>query len=311
MSTSAIRQPELDEVIAPQVEIVGVHDAPVVVVLGGISASKHVTATIENPRSGWWDSFVGHRKTIDTNRFRVLSMNYEAFGRKGQPLTTCDQALALAAALDASGISKVRAIVGASYGGMVALAFGAIAPERARRLIVIGAAHESTPLSIALRSLQRRVVELGIKSGHAHEALVIARGLAMTTYSTAEDFSHRFCADEGEPLVTRRLIADFLASSGESFARSCTAERFLAISQSLDLHRVRPEEIRVPTTLIAVEEDALVPVGKVRELAIRLGAHCRLVELNSRHGHDTFLDAPELIAPFVSRALLPITLEDS
>jgi homoserine O-acetyltransferase len=133
----------------------------------------------------------------------------------------------------------------------------------------------------------------------------------MTTYSSAEDFSHRFGADDQEPCVTRRLIAESLASSGESFAQACTPERFLAILQSLDLHYVRPEDIRVPTTLIAVEEDTLVPVSQVRELAIRLGARCRLVELHSRHGHDTFLNAPELLAAPVARALSPITLHDS
>lgn len=293
------------------VEIVGPDEAPVVVVLGGISASRHVTATPENPRCGWWDSFVGRQRTIDTSRLRVLSMDYQSVGREGQPQTTYDQAVALASVLDACGIARVRALVGASYGGMVALAFGAVAPDRAEHLIVIGAAHESAPMSTALRILQRRVVELAVKTGHGYDGLVIARGLAMTTYSSAEDFSHRFGADDQEPRVTRQLIAESLASSGETFAQACTPERFLAISQSLDLHYVRPEDIRVPTTLIAVEEDTLVPVSQVRELAIRLGARCRLVELHSRHGHDTFLNAPELLAAPVARALSPITLHDS
>ena len=310
MSAAAVRQADIDSVITPEIEIIGPADAPVVVVLGGISSSRHVAASATNPERGWWDSFVGQGKTIDTSRFRVLSMDYEAAGRKGKPLTTNDQALALASALDVAGIRRVRAIVGASYGGMVALAFGALAPLRVKRLVVIGAAHESAPLSIALRMLQRRVVELGIKTGRAEEALAIARGLAMTTYSTAEDFSCRFSAEDRDAQATRRSIAGFLAVSGETFALRCSAERFLAISQSLDLHSVRPEDVRVPTTLIAVEEDALVPVSQVRELAIRLAARCKLVEINSRHGHDTFLDAPELLAPHVTRALLPITLED-
>src|SRR6266542_472010 len=304
-------QPELSSSSAsvPTFELVGPDNAPVVVVLGGISASRHVTSTPENPEPGWWDSFVGYSKTIDTNRFRVLSIDYQAIGRKGQPLTTYDQAFALASARDASGISCVRAIVGASYGGMVEVAFGGLAPDRVGHLVVIGAAHETKPLSTALRILQRRIVELGIKTGRAHDALVIARGLAMTTYSTAEDFSDRFAAEHQDPRVTRRLIADELASSGERFGRRCTPERFLATSQSLDFPRMSPEDIPVPTTLIAVEEDALVPVRQVRELAIRLGARCRLVELHSRYGHDTFLHAPELLAPFVSRSLSPLTLE--
>ena len=280
-----------------QFEITGPTDAPVIAVLGGISASRHVTSTTANPERGWWEEFVGPDKVIDTNRFRVLSIDFRSTGRTGRPLTTHDQALALTSALDAVGIEKLRAIVGASYGGMVALTFGAIAPQRVERLVVIGAAHESAAIATALRILQRRIVELGLSTWHGYEALVIARGLAMTTYSSAEEFGNRF--ENG----SRDDIADFLTQTGKRFADRCTPERFLALSESLDRHIVRPEEILVPTTLIAVEEDALVPIAQVRELAARISAPCELIELQSQYGHDTFLQAPELIGPFVARSL--------
>lgn len=280
-----------------QFEITGPPNAPVIAVLGGISASRHVTSTPTNPEPGWWEEFVGPEKAIDTNQFRVLSIDFRSTGKTGQPVTTEDQALALKSALDSVGIDKLRAIVGASYGGMVALTFGAIAPERVERLVVIGAAHESAAITTALRILQRRIVELGLSTWHGYEALVIARGLAMTTYSSAEEFSNRF---EGE---SRDDIADFLSKAGKRFADRCTPERFLSLSESLDRHSVRPEAILVPTTLIAVEEDALVPIAQVRELAARIAAPCELIELQSQYGHDTFLHAPALIAPFVSRSL--------
>ncbi len=285
-------------------EIVGPPDAPVVAVLGGISASRHVTSTVSDPRAGWWEEFVGPNKAIDTNRFRVLSIDYLTSGRKDRPLTTHDQALRLATALDLACVAQVRAIVGASYGGMVALAFGAIAPQRVEHIVVIGAAHESAPIATAVRILQRRIVELGLSTGRGYEALVIARGLATTTYSSAEEFGNRFergCDDE--PREICRQIGVALEKSGERFADACTPEGFLALSQSLDLHAVRPEDIRVPVTLIAVEEDALVPVAQARELAARLSGRCQLVELRSPSGHDTFLHAPTLIAPFVTRSL--------
>jgi homoserine O-acetyltransferase/O-succinyltransferase len=269
-------------------EIVGPNDAPVVAVLGGISASRHVTS--------WWKEFVGPEKAIDTNEFRVLSIDYRASGRDNRPVTTYDQALALTEALDVAGVGTVRAIVGASYGGMVALSFGALAPERVERLVVIGAAHESAPIAIAVRVLQRSIVELGLKTGRGYDALVIARGLAITTYTSADEFSNRFESRAHD-------VADYLMEAGERFADRCTPERFLALSQSLDLHKVRPEEIFVPTTLIAVEEDALVPIAQARELAARISASCDFIELQSMHGHDTFLNAPELIAPFVTRSL--------
>ncbi len=287
-------------------EIAGPRGAPAVVVLGGISASRHVTATESDPRRGWWEDFVGPEKVVDTNRFRVVGMDYLSVGRRNRPLSTHDQALALAAALDRAAIPTVRAIVGASYGGMVALAFGAIAPHRVEHLVVIGAAHESSPLATALRILQRRIVELGIATGKSRDALVIARGLAMTSYASADEFSHRFAgSDDDEASDKCDEIDAFLADSGETFAMGCSPERFLALSQSLDLHEVKPEDVRVPTTLIAVQEDTLVPLSQMRELAARIGAPCSLVEISSRHGHDTFLNAPSLLAPFVAQSLEP------
>lgn len=291
-------------------EIVGPPDTPVVVVLGGISASRHVTRSFNDPRPGWWEDFVGPNKTIDTNGYRVFSIDYRAPRRTGGPFSTYDQANALSAALDAAEIARVDAIVGASYGGMVALAFGAIAPHRVGRLVIIGAAHESAPMATALRLLQRRIVALGIISGRSEEALVVARGVAMTTYASAAEFQNRFGASSASALEDRcRRIGDYLKSAGETFAGKCTPERFLTLSESLDLHSVEPEHVRVPTTLIAVCEDALVPIAQARELARRLGAPCRLVEISSAFGHDTFLNAHQLIAPYVSEALTTTGIE--
>lgn len=301
---SSLVEEEILRLSRESFEIAGSPDAPVVVVLGGISASRHVTSSSANPRPGWWEAFCGPGRVIDTERFRILSIDYRAEGRDGRSLTTYDQALALASALDSAGIKSVRAVVGASYGGMVALAFGAIAPQRVHRLVVVGAAHESAPIATALRLLQRRVVELGLATGRSHEALVLARGIAMTSYASAEEFARRFAAVESDEAWKHcQAIGDFLEVSGESFARNCTPQRFLALSESLDTHHVCPESIQVPTTLIAVREDALVPIEQARYLARKLGAPCRLVELSSPHGHDTFLNAHQLIAPFVAEAL--------
>ena len=260
-------------------ELVGPPGAPVIVALGGISSSRHVTSSALDPRPGWWSEFVGPRKTIDTNRFQVLGIDYCT---SSEATTTQEQAAALASALDLIAAKKVRAIVGASYGGMVALAFGALFPERVEQLVVIAAAHESAPFATALRILQRKIVELGLSTGRGGEALAIARGVAMTSYSSAQEFSERFeCADE---------VAEFLRLAGREFTARCTPERFLTLSQSLDRHKVAPEDIRVPSTLIAVEQDALVPVDQVRELAVRIGAACKLVEISlccdlSKCGH--------------------------
>src|ERR1700722_3462857 len=52
--------------------VVGPKDAPVVIVLGGISAHRIVSDSAE----GWWPEMVGANLGVDTKRYRVLGMDY-------------------------------------------------------------------------------------------------------------------------------------------------------------------------------------------------------------------------------------------
>lgn len=285
-------------------EIVGPIGAPVVAVLGGISATRHVTATPQNPQSGWWEEVVGAGRAIDTTQFLVIGIDYVSRLPGSSTVTTADQADALADALDHAGIRSLHAIVGASYGGMVALAFAAAHRTRCNRLIVISAAHESDPLATALRHLQRRVIELGANLGRERDALTIARGIAITSYLTPDYFKERFIDRE---LVDSRAVEDrignYLRAKGEDFADRWTSEKYNTLSLSLDLHRVRPEEITVPTTIIGVSSDRLVPIEQSRQLVNRLAGQGQLIEIDSAYGHDAFLGDAHRLAPFIEELL--------
>lgn len=302
MTTLAIEPESTRSLVAElSYEIVGPRGAPVVAVLGGISASRHVTSTPADPRPGWWQDVVGEDKAIDPTQLRVISINY-LWHRPGEtPVTTDDQAQLLAAALDAAGIDRVQSVVGASYGGMVALAFGAAFPSRVDRLIVISAAHESDPMATALRHLQRRVVELGTAVGRERDGLSIARGIAMTSYLTPRYFEERLGVDGGcDARTVEDRIGRYLKSRGEQFADNWTSDRYNSLSLSLDLHCVQPEKITVPTTVVAISSDRLVPVAQSRELARRLGGPSQLIELDSSLGHDAFLGDWARVATFVN-----------
>jgi homoserine O-acetyltransferase len=222
-------------------------------------------------------------------------------------VTTHDQAEALGGVLDTLGIERVRAIVGASYGGMVALAFAERFGERVEQLVVISAAHESHPMSTGLRSLQRRIVELGLDHGFATEALEVARGIAMTTYRTAREFAERF---DNTPTVLGQTEVSFeveryLANRGANFAARFSPEYFLALSLSSDLHRVDPAAVHTPATLVAAEGDLLVPEEQIRTLARRLAVPSRLVQLSTIFGHDAFLKESATLGDILSSALSP------
>jgi homoserine O-acetyltransferase len=277
----------------------GAATAPVVVALGGISAHRRVFETAEEQSdSGWWSAVVGPGRALNADRFRILSFDYlggsgETTGpnsRESFPaISTYDQAEVLLRLINHLGIDQLHAIVGASYGGMVALAFAERFPERIAQLIVISAADRASPMSTAWRSVQRRLVRFGIETGEPERGLALARALAMSTYRSAEEFSVRFSGvperREGRLVFP---VEDYLMARGVDYARRYRPDSFLALSESIDLHSVDVTRVRTPVMAIAVKEDQLVPVTDMRKMCERL-AKANLQEISSIFGHDAFL----------------------
>ncbi|MDE2279319.1 MAG: homoserine O-succinyltransferase [Xanthomonadaceae bacterium] len=282
----------------------GAPDAPTVIVQGGISASRDVTAPA-GAEAGWWQALVAEEAAIDLARFRVLAIDWLTPAELGTAtISSEDQADALAALLDALGIVKAHAFVGSSYGAMVGLAFAARHAQRAERLVLLAGAHRAHPLSTAQRSVQRGIVRLGQSSGQLDEALALARQLAITTYRGSAEFGRRFA---GEPEWRGERfhfpVEDYLEHQGRRFVERFDAERFLALSESIDLHDVAPEQVPLPTTLIGFPSDRLVPLADLCELQRRLRGPATLEVVESPYGHDAFLKEAEQLAPLLREAL--------
>jgi homoserine O-acetyltransferase len=280
--------------------LAGSADAPVVCALGGISANREVCLT-DGPRKGWWSEVVGPGCALDTDEYQVLGFDYlggsddstgpEPGAAPGAfpSISSYDQAEGLARLLDHLGLAAIAAIAGGSYGGMVGLAFAERYPERVSRLIVIGAPDRGHPLATAWRSIQRSIVSLAAAGGRAQEGLKVARALAMTTYRSPAEFAARFgggASRDGQRFVFP--VEAYLFARGCDYAARHRAESFLCLSESIDLHRVDAARVFVPTTVVAVREDQLVPLEDLRALAARLPL-ARLYEISSIYGHDAFL----------------------
>jgi homoserine O-acetyltransferase len=282
---------------------------PLVVVLGGISSGRNITG---ETGEGWWQDLVGEGRAIDPRTSAVLGMDFlggtgastGATGPGFPAISTFDQARAVAAVLDHLGVARAHAIVGSSYGGMVALAFAARFGQRLDRQVVMSAAHESHPMATALRSLQRRAVRLGLETGRMEEGLAIARGIAMTTYRTAEEFADRFDAvPDRTPDGFCFPVEEYLEHHGAEFVRRFSPWSFLCLSESIDVHRVDPARISTPTTLVAVDRDALVPPWQMRTLAERLAGPVRSIEIRSIYGHDAFLKETRAVSDILRTSL--------
>ncbi len=288
----------------------GAASAPVVLVQGGISATREVVAAVGGG-AGWWSAIAGPGRAIDTTRLRVLSIDWLDADDLGDAcaVDSADQADALAGVLDELGLGRAHAFVGASYGAMVGLAFAARHPGRLGRLVAIAGAHRAHPLSVALRNIQREIVRLGARFGDAAAGLDLARRLAMTTYRSEREFAER-CAEAPTFVAGRLRFAeeDWLEAAGASFARRFTASRYLALSESIDLHRVDPRDVRVPTTLIGISTDRVVPLADLCELQRGCGAAATLHVIDSRYGHDAFLKEDAQIGVLLREALADVGL---
>ncbi len=282
--------------------LVGAADAPVVLAIGGISGHRRVAAE----DGGWWAPVVGPGLALDTTRVRVLGVDYlggsgvstaPAGGNAFPTLSAFDQADAIASVVVTLGLGPLAAVIGASYGGQVALALGARHPTLATRLLVLSAAARTQPMASAWRSVEREIVRFGASHGDAEGGLKLARALAMCTYRTRREFSVRFSGEPRQDADRLRLpVEDYLFARGDAYVARYRPESFVCLSESIDLFRVEAQDVSVPVTAVAVPEDELVPYADMEALVARL-AQGRLVTLESIFGHDAFLKESMALRP--------------
>jgi len=279
---------------------VGRADAPLVVVLGGISAHRRACA---RDGRGWFEAQCGAGRALDNTRYRLLGIDWLGgvdastgpHGASNFPtISTADQARALLLLLNRLGVRRVHLVVGASYGGSVAQHLAALLGDRLRHLVLLSAAHRPSQFGLALRHVQRAILDLG---GDTQTALALARSLAVLGYRTPEGVETRF----GDAAAGEQVLA-WLDHHGTRFATRFDAAAYRVLSASVDAHRIDPATIRVPTTQFAVREDLIVPLSLLREYAAH-APHCELIEISSVYGHDAFLKEEQLVADVLRDSL--------
>ena len=293
--------------------IAGPAGAPVVVAMGGISASRRVWLPDE-PRGGWWHEVVGPGLALDTQRFRILSFDYlgasaDSTGpRDGAPFPRCPPTTRPNYCCASSIISaspSLRAIAGASYGGMVALAFGERYPDRVARLIVISAADRAHPMASAWRVVQRRIVKFAIESGKSGAGsragarardgdLPQPRGIrgALRRRRAAQGRRPIRAAGRGIPVRARRGVRAALSAG-----IFCLSVR---IDRPASRGRRRASSRRSPRSRCAKTSSCRSPTCARWSRACR---NAELHEISSVYGHDAFLKENRRLAPIFANVL--------
>lgn len=261
---------------------------------------------------GWWDELAGPGRMLDTDRQFVICANHigscygstgptsinpgtgRPFGAEFPLITVRDMARAQARLLDFLGIERVT-LLGGSLGGMVAMEFALLFPERVHKLVVLATPPVHGPWARAFNRLAREAVESdpAYQSGGYTEqplGLQLARALTMLSFRSPESFNLRWghTPERGESYVLYQ---------GEKFARRFDANAYLTLSKAMDTHDVGRgrggvdkalEALRgVPSLFVGIDSDVLYTSAEVREAARQAGG--RYAEIHSPHGHDAFL----------------------
>jgi len=286
-------------------ELIGEASLPVVLVAGGISAHRHVVANETFPENGWANALAQSGRALDPAHVRLLAIDYlGADGKLDVPLETADQADAIVQLLDTLHISKLHAFVGYSYGALVGLQLAARHPARLRKLVAVSGTHRAHPYAAAWRALQRKAVALGQLQCADAQGLSLARQFAMLSYRTPEEFDERF--DAAPEVINGRVrcaAEDYLDAAGAQYVARTPVNAYLRLSESIDLHRLDPALVAVPTVIVAVEGDRLVPLADSVALVEGLGTRGQLRVLRSPYGHDAFLKETDKIDAILAAAL--------
>ena len=294
-----------------------------VLLFTGLSPSAHAASSAEDPASGWWEDMIGPDKPIDTSRYFVICVNSlgSCFGSTGPASTNPatnriyrldfpvvaleDVARAGHAVVEALGIDRLFAVVGASMGGMTALAYAVAHAEHTDGVLLISSAPRCLPFAIALRSLQRELIrtDTAWQDGlypldqPPITGMRLARKLGMITYRSAAEWAGRFGRERATDDVAstgsersrtavdgdgRRFAIDFevesyLEAHANKFIGTFDANCYLYLSRAMDLFDVADhggsvaaglKRVRSKRALvIGVESDFLFPPQQQRELA--------------------------------------------
>ena len=161
--------------------------APVVLVNHALTANSSVIGEM-----GWWQDIIGENKTIDTNKFTIISFNIPGNGYDGllienyQDFVAKDIANLFLIGLRKLGILQLHSIIGGSLGGGIAWEMAGLNPSIAQHIIPIAADWKSTDWLIANCSIQEQFL-LNSKNP-VHDA----RMHAMMCYRTPASYKAKF-----------------------------------------------------------------------------------------------------------------------
>ena len=301
---------------------------------------------------GWWNDTVGPGKPIDTDKYFVVCANVLGgcqgstgpasphpddglpYGSRFPVVTIRDMVRSQARLMEDLGVGRWLSVIGGSMGGMQALEWAVMYPQRVRSMVAVATCMQATAQQIAWGAIGRRAIRLDIKwrGGDYYDAqpgegpaegLAIARMVAQVTFRSDNVFTDRF----GRELADKATVGDtlgmwqrfeverYLEHHGNKLATRFDANSYLSIGKAMDLHDVARgrgtleramARVTAPTLAVGIWSDMLYPAYQQRQIHEILQSNsvdCDFVEIDSPHGHDAFLINSDQLAEPLARLL--------
>ena len=308
-----------------------------------LTGDAHVCGleAVGQPTPGWWDALVGPGKAIDTDRWYVVAANVlggcqgttgpsstaadgRAYGSRWPRNTIRDQVVVEALLADHLGIERFASVMGGSMGGMRALEWLVMYPDRIGSALILATGAAATADQIATQTVQIQAIEAdpdwngGDYYGTGRCPVVgmgIARRIAHMSYRTETELAGRFGRDHqiGEDALAdgRFAVTSYLDHHADKLSRRFDPGSYVALSDAMNLHdiyRGRTADVlrgvQVPTRVVGIGSDRLYPLYLQQQLADELSAPLDVVD--SPFGHDGFLLESEQIGRIALELLTPL-----
>ncbi|TCO75307.1 homoserine O-succinyltransferase MetX [Chromatocurvus halotolerans] len=290
----------------------------------------------DDRKPGWWEECIGPGKPIDTRRFFVVSLNniggcHGSTGPAsinpgtGQPwgpdfpdLRVRDWVHSQARLADRLGIDCWAAVIGGSLGGMQAMRWALLYPDRLRHCVVIAAALRLSAQNLAFNEIARHAIEADPDFDNGHylrngkvpvRGLSLARMIGHITYLSDDAMADKFgrelrsgSLEQGATEAAEFQVQSYLRYQGSQFSESFDANTYILMTRALDYFDLAREygddpvaaleNSRCRFLVVSFSTDWRFSPARSREIVDALIAARRdvtYVNIDASEGHDAFL----------------------
>ncbi|MGD0915246.1 MAG: homoserine O-acetyltransferase [Thermodesulfobacteriota bacterium] len=302
-----------------------------VLILHALTGDAHAAGFHKgDDKPGWWDDMIGPGKAFDTNKYFVICSNVlggckgttgpssinpqtgKKYGLDFPIISISDMVNVQKHLIDYLNIDQLLSVAGGSMGGMQALEWLTVHPDRLKSAIVIATSAKHSPQQIAFHEVGRQAImaDPHWKDGHYYGGLPPAKGLSvarmighityMSDTSMAEKFGRHLGDEKLHKFSVGSEVEDYLHNRGNHFVKRFDANSYLYITRAIDsfdasrgknLYEVF-REIKARVLVLAFKSDWLYPASQSREIVrgCKLaGVDTTYCEIDSTYGHDAFL----------------------